>query len=269
MGCYCRNICSDFFPSFTAIFKLWRLTFLIANYLKRKPSPGSAVCPAISLCKIYLWVVCAAFLWSESEGEEVKTIPTPNMIWCCEELSFSSLPPLVFLCFLWLHLLMWVFWTPTIALYLKEYLLKDDGRDMFKPNAWCACSLPCRILWGPPKHMGLEIFSWPGVPLQKTPQPSAINKKNYHKPWDSRHVEIPLILASACFLLNFFVLGNVTGEQFSGSNILGWAHASVDRCAVLLDLWTCETALLEKKCQVQKLLLICKQWFAISSLQVV
>ncbi|XP_009892173.1 PREDICTED: transmembrane protein FLJ37396 [Charadrius vociferus] len=33
-------------------------------------------------------------------------------------------------------------------------------------------------------------------------------------------------------------------------NILGWAHASVDRCAVLLDLWTCETAFLEKKCQL-------------------
>ncbi|XP_074751165.1 LOW QUALITY PROTEIN: uncharacterized protein LOC141954983 [Athene noctua] len=33
-------------------------------------------------------------------------------------------------------------------------------------------------------------------------------------------------------------------------NILGWAHASVDLCAVLLDLWTCETALLEKKCQL-------------------
>ncbi|KAK4824337.1 hypothetical protein QYF61_013672 [Mycteria americana] len=43
---------------------------------------------------------------------------------------------------------------------------------------------------------------------------------------------------------------NVTCKQFSGSNILGWAHASLDRCAVLLDLWTCETALLEKKCQL-------------------
>lgn len=102
----------------------------------------------------------------------------------------------------------------------------------------------------------LKYFSGLGFPGKQKPQPCAINKTNYHKPWDSRHVEIPLILASACFLLNFFVLGNVTCEQFSGSNILGWAHASVDRCAVLLDLWTCETAFLEKKCQVQKLFLV-------------
>ncbi|KAF1558479.1 hypothetical protein FQV10_0004455, partial [Eudyptes schlegeli] len=56
-----------------------------------------------------------------------------------------------------------------------------------------------------------------------------------------------LLVASQCIEKD---KSNVTGEQFSGSNILGWAHASVDRCAVLLDLWTCETALLEKKCQL-------------------
>lgn len=117
---------------------------------------------------------------------------------------------------------------------------------MFKPNAWCACSLPCRILWGPPKLMGLKSFPSLGFRGKQKPQPRAISKKNHHKPWDSRCVEIPLILASACSLLNFFVLGNVTCEQFSSSNILRWAHASVDQFAVLLDLWTCETALLEK-----------------------
>ncbi|XP_019393423.1 PREDICTED: transmembrane protein FLJ37396 isoform X1 [Crocodylus porosus] len=40
------------------------------------------------------------------------------------------------------------------------------------------------------------------------------------------------------------------GSQPSDSNLLGWAHASVDRFAVLLDLWTCETTLLENKCQL-------------------
>ncbi|XP_019375660.1 PREDICTED: transmembrane protein FLJ37396 isoform X2 [Gavialis gangeticus] len=40
------------------------------------------------------------------------------------------------------------------------------------------------------------------------------------------------------------------GSQPSDSNLLGWAHASVDRFAVLLDLWTCETTLLEDKCQL-------------------
>lgn len=70
--------------------------------------------------------------------------------------------------------------------------------------------------------MELEIFSWPGVPCKQKPQTCAINKPNYHKPWDCRHVEIPVILTSACFLLFWFVLGNVTCEQFSGRKpILG------------------------------------------------
>lgn len=100
----------------------------------------------------------------------------------------------------------------------------------------------------------LKSFPGLGFPASKKPQPCAINKQNYHKPWDCRHVEIPVILTSACFLLFLFVLGNVTCEQLSGSKpILGWAHASVDQCAMLLDLWTCETAFLEKKSQVQKI----------------
>lgn len=110
---------------------------------------------------------------------------------------------------------------------------------MFTPN--------CRILWGAPKLIELEIFSWPGVPCKQKPQPCAINKRNYHKPLDCRHVEIPVIPTSTCFLLFWFILGNVTCEQFSGSKpILGWAQTSVYQCAMLLDLWTCEIALLEK-----------------------
>ncbi|NP_001345491.1 coiled-coil domain containing 162 [Mus musculus] len=35
-----------------------------------------------------------------------------------------------------------------------------------------------------------------------------------------------------------------------GSQLLGWAHANVDRFAVLYDLWTCETNLLEGKRQL-------------------
>ncbi|KAF1556823.1 hypothetical protein FQV19_0001839, partial [Eudyptula minor] len=57
-----------------------------------------------------------------------------------------------------------------------------------------------------------------------------------------------LLVASQCIEKDKSKLS--TGPKHLGSNILGWAHASVDRCAVLLDLWTCETALLEKKCQL-------------------
>ncbi|KAF1430960.1 hypothetical protein FQV22_0012999, partial [Spheniscus magellanicus] len=57
-----------------------------------------------------------------------------------------------------------------------------------------------------------------------------------------------LLVASHCIEKDKSKLS--TGPKHLGSNILGWAHASVDQCAVLLDLWTCETALLEKKCQL-------------------
>lgn len=113
--------------------------------------------------------------------------------------------------------------------------------------------------------MELEIFSWPGGPCKQKPQPCAINKQNYHKPWDHRHVEIPVILTSTCFLLFWFILGNITCDQFSGSKpVLGWAYASVDQCAMLLDLWTCQTALLRKKSQVEMIFhlktVICNQF---------
>ncbi|KAF1672414.1 hypothetical protein FQV07_0003308, partial [Pygoscelis papua] len=65
---------------------------------------------------------------------------------------------------------------------------------------------------------------------------------------DLKELENQLLLVASQYIEKD--KSNVTGEQFSSSNILGWAHASVDRCAVLLDLWTYETALLEKKCQL-------------------
>ncbi|KAL2306584.1 hypothetical protein Nmel_004513, partial [Mimus melanotis] len=77
-----------------------------------------------------------------------------------------------------------------------------------------------QILWGVPKLMELEIFSWPGVPCKQKPQTCAINKPNYHKP------------------------GTIGIKP-----IFGWAHISVDQCTMLLDFWTCEIALLEKACQ--------------------
>ena len=79
-----------------------------------------------------------------------------------------------------------------------------------------------RSLWNLKSFSGLEF------PGKQKPQPCAINKKSYCKPWDSRHVEIPLILTSSYFLLSSFVLGNITCEQFSGSSMLSWAHASMD-----------------------------------------
>ncbi|XP_054675028.1 uncharacterized protein LOC129203961 isoform X2 [Grus americana] len=65
---------------------------------------------------------------------------------------------------------------------------------------------------------------------------------------DLKELENQLLLVASQYIEKD--KSNVTCEQFRNSNILGWAHASVDRCAVLLDLWTCETAFLEKKCQV-------------------
>ncbi|CAM4533119.1 unnamed protein product [Lepidochelys olivacea] len=43
---------------------------------------------------------------------------------------------------------------------------------------------------------------------------------------------------------------HVTYHQSSDDNLLAWAHASVDRFAVLLDIWICEAALLENKRQL-------------------
>nr|XP_028577507.1 uncharacterized protein LOC114593298 [Podarcis muralis] len=44
--------------------------------------------------------------------------------------------------------------------------------------------------------------------------------------------------------------GHKAHRDSSNSNYSAWAHASVDRSAVILDLWTCETAFLENKCQL-------------------
>ncbi|KAM9156376.1 coiled-coil domain-containing protein 162-like [Pangshura tecta] len=42
----------------------------------------------------------------------------------------------------------------------------------------------------------------------------------------------------------------ITYHQSRDDNLLAWAHASVDRFAVLLDIWTCEAAFLENKRQL-------------------
>nr|XP_009675270.1 PREDICTED: transmembrane protein FLJ37396 [Struthio camelus australis] len=65
---------------------------------------------------------------------------------------------------------------------------------------------------------------------------------------DLKELEHQLLLVTSQYIEKD--KSHVTCGQFRGSNLLGWAHASVDRFAVLLDLWTCETALLEKKCQL-------------------
>ncbi|XP_021248547.1 putative uncharacterized protein C6orf183 homolog [Numida meleagris] len=65
---------------------------------------------------------------------------------------------------------------------------------------------------------------------------------------DLKELENQLLLVASQYIEKD--KSNVTCGKFSGSNILEWAHAFVDRFAVLLDLWTCETALLEKKCQL-------------------
>ncbi|XP_015714160.1 uncharacterized protein CCDC162P isoform X2 [Coturnix japonica] len=65
---------------------------------------------------------------------------------------------------------------------------------------------------------------------------------------DLKELENQLLLVASQYIEKD--KSNVTCGKFSGSNILEWAHASVDRFAVLFDLWTCETAFLEKKCQL-------------------
>ncbi|XP_050565774.1 uncharacterized protein LOC126913250 [Cygnus atratus] len=65
---------------------------------------------------------------------------------------------------------------------------------------------------------------------------------------DLKELENQLLLVASQYIEKD--KSNVTCGKYGGSKILGWAHASVDRFAVLLDLWTCETSLLEKKCQL-------------------
>ncbi|XP_048793577.1 uncharacterized protein LOC125689888 isoform X1 [Lagopus muta] len=65
---------------------------------------------------------------------------------------------------------------------------------------------------------------------------------------DLKELENQLLLVASQYIEKD--QSNVTCGKSSGSNIVEWAHAFVDRFAVLFDLWTCETALLEKKCQL-------------------
>ncbi|XP_035179068.1 uncharacterized protein LOC118165223 isoform X3 [Oxyura jamaicensis] len=65
---------------------------------------------------------------------------------------------------------------------------------------------------------------------------------------DLKELENQLLLVASQYIEKD--KSNVICGKYGGSKTLGWAHASVDRFAVLLDLWTCETVLLEKKCQL-------------------
>ncbi|XP_031408370.1 uncharacterized protein CCDC162P isoform X1 [Meleagris gallopavo] len=65
---------------------------------------------------------------------------------------------------------------------------------------------------------------------------------------DLKELENQLLLVASQYIEKD--KSNVTCGKSSGSSIVEWAHAFVDRFAVLFDLWTCETALLEKKCQL-------------------
>lgn len=137
---------------------------------------------------------------------------------------------------------------------------------MFTPKGWCACSFPCRILWGAPKLMELEIFSWPGVPCKQKLQLCSINKPNYHKPWDCRHVEIPVILTSACFspFLVHLRQRNLRAIQWQQANRWLGTHLCKSMCyaAWPLDLWNCSPE--TKQSQVQMIFglktVICNQF---------
>ncbi|XP_065592101.1 uncharacterized protein LOC136048375 [Cyrtonyx montezumae] len=68
---------------------------------------------------------------------------------------------------------------------------------------------------------------------------------------DLKELENQLLLVASQYIEKD--KSSVTCGKSSGNNILEWAHAFVDRFAVLFDLWTCETALLEKKKKSQLL----------------
>jgi len=74
----------------------------------------------ISLCKIYLWVDCAGFLWSENESREVEMITT----WYGAVKNWASLLflPGVSLCFLCLFV--WVCLNSGPCLLLQRIFIK-------------------------------------------------------------------------------------------------------------------------------------------------
>nr|XP_034965163.1 uncharacterized protein LOC118082199 isoform X7 [Zootoca vivipara] len=65
---------------------------------------------------------------------------------------------------------------------------------------------------------------------------------------DLRELEKQLLLVATQYIEAG--KGHKACRDSSNSNYSAWAHASVDRSAVILDLWTCETAFLENKWQL-------------------
>ncbi|XP_042300836.1 uncharacterized protein LOC121918885 isoform X2 [Sceloporus undulatus] len=65
---------------------------------------------------------------------------------------------------------------------------------------------------------------------------------------DLKELERELLLVATQYIER--EKGHKACSDSNNSNYSGWAHASVDRSAVLLDLWTCETGFLENKRQL-------------------
>ncbi|KAH0622205.1 hypothetical protein JD844_024313 [Phrynosoma platyrhinos] len=65
---------------------------------------------------------------------------------------------------------------------------------------------------------------------------------------DLKELERQLLLVATQYIER--EKGHKAYSDSNNSNYLGWAHTSVDRSAVLLDLWTCETGFLENKRQL-------------------
>lgn len=70
---------------------------------------------------------------------------------------------------------------------------------------------------------------------------------------DLEELENELLLVGSHFIQRNRIkkMGNAERATSSTADIHSWAGTDVDRVAVLLDLWTCETEFLESKVQVQ------------------
>ncbi|XP_012506581.1 PREDICTED: transmembrane protein FLJ37396 [Propithecus coquereli] len=65
---------------------------------------------------------------------------------------------------------------------------------------------------------------------------------------DLKELEAELLLVASCYIEK--EKGHKEGCESKSGQDGGWAHAGVDRFAVLYDMWTWEAALLENKCQL-------------------
>lgn len=70
---------------------------------------------------------------------------------------------------------------------------------------------------------------------------------------DLEELENELLLVGSHFIQRNRIkkMGNAERATSSTADIHSWAGTDVDRVAVLLDLWTCETEFLESKVQVE------------------